>query len=157
MMARLRSLIRDQRGNSVVELGFVAPIFFTLVAGSIDVSRAYSAKLNLEQAAQRSIEWLQVRDIDAGNMTTTVDTVKSNAASGAGVSTSNVTVDYWLECNAVRTSWDSACASNQTIARYFSVEVKKDYTPYFTSAKFFQALGSGSTVTLKAKAGIRIQ
>jgi len=152
-----RILTRDERGNSVVELGFVLPIFFTLVAGAVDVSRAYSAKLNLEQAAQRSIEWLQVRDVDANNMDTTVATVKSNAASGAGVSTGDVTVDYWLECDAVKTSWTTVCGETQTLARYFSVEVKKDFTPYFASPKFFKSLGSGSSVSLKAKAGIRIQ
>ena len=153
MMNRLLNMVRDERGNSVVEMGFVLPVFFTLVAGAVDVSRAYSAKLNLEQAAQRSVEWVQVRDFK----TSDVDTVKTNAASGAGVSTSNVTVNYWLECNAVKTSWDSACAENQTLARYLSVEVTKDFTPLFASPKFFSKLGSGSSIPLKAKAGIRIQ
>jgi hypothetical protein len=153
MMVRWSNLGRDERGNSVVELGLILPIFFTMVAGTIDVSRAYSAKLNLEQAAQRSIEWVQIQDFK----TTDVDTVKANAASGAGVSASNVTVDYWLECDAVRTSWDSACGQTQVISRYLSVEVKKDFTPLFASPKFFASLGSGNSVTLKAKAGIRIQ
>ncbi len=55
-MKRLSHLFRDERGTSVIELALVAPILASLVIGMSDLSRAYSAKLQLEQAAQRSIE-----------------------------------------------------------------------------------------------------
>lgn len=152
MTKRLRLLAADERGNALVELGFILPIFFTLVAGTVDIARAYSAKLDLEQAAQRSIEWVQVRDFN----TTDVDTIKADTASAAGVSTSAVTVDYWLECGGVRTTWTTACDPSQTLARYLSVSVKKDFTPQFTTT-FFNGLSGGSTVPLTAKAGVRIQ
>jgi Flp pilus assembly protein TadG len=152
MTKGLRLLAANERGNAVVELGFILPIFFTLVAGTVDIARAYSAKLDLEQAAQRSVEWVQVRDFK----TSDVDTIKSDTASAAGVSTSAVTVDYWLECDGVRTSWDSACTATQTLARYLSVEVTKNFTPQFTTT-FFNGISSGGTVPLKAKAGIRLQ
>jgi Flp pilus assembly protein TadG len=151
MMNRLHTLIRDERGNSLVEMGIMLPVFSALLIGATDIARAYSMKMDLEQAAQRSIEWVQVRDFKESD----VADIKTNAASGAGVSTSAVTVDYWLECDAARTSWSSACAENQTLARYISVEVKKDYDPLFDTRYFSQA--SGGVVPIKAKAGIRIQ
>ena len=152
MMSKLRQLARDTRGNSVVEMGFCIPIFFTLVAGAVDISRAYSVKMTLEQAAQRSIEWVQVRDFN----TSQLDTIKQNAASAAGVSTSAVTVDYWLECGNVKTTWTTACGDTQTLSRYVSVEVTKNYTPYFGTA-LFKGAASGGVVPVKAKAGVRIQ
>jgi Flp pilus assembly protein TadG len=56
MIRRLRALREDVRGSTIVELALVAPIFATFVVGMTDLSRGYSLKLQLEQAAQRSIE-----------------------------------------------------------------------------------------------------
>ena len=51
MMKRLVHLIRDERGTSVIELALLAPILASLVIGMSDLSRAYSAKLQLELLA----------------------------------------------------------------------------------------------------------
>ena len=56
-MTRLGKLLRrDERGASVVELALVAPVFAALLLGMVDLSGAYSARLELEQAAQQTIE-----------------------------------------------------------------------------------------------------
>ncbi|QNN64101.1 pilus assembly protein [Sphingomonas rhizophila] len=101
-MSRFRNLLRDDRGASIIELAFVAPIFATMLVGMTDLSRGFSAKLQLTQAAQRSIEKVMQTSFQTG----AVDTLKAEAASAAGVDASAVTIDYWLQCNGSgKTGW----------------------------------------------------
>ncbi len=58
-MMSITRLAQDDRGASIIELALVAPILASLLIGMVDLSRAYSHKLLLEQAAQRSIEKVQ--------------------------------------------------------------------------------------------------
>ena len=53
---RLRS---DERGATIIELALAVPFFAALLIGIIDLSRAYSMKLKLEQSAQRAIEKIE--------------------------------------------------------------------------------------------------
>ncbi|WP_310467629.1 pilus assembly protein, partial [Sphingomonas sp.] len=55
-MIRRPGIRRDERGASVVELALVAPFLAAMLIGMVDMSNGYSDKLQLEQAAQRSIE-----------------------------------------------------------------------------------------------------
>lgn len=158
-MSRFRNLLRDDRGASIIELAFVAPIFATMLVGMTDLSRGFSAKLQLTQAAQRSIEKVMQTSFQTG----AVDTLKAEAASAAGVDVSAVTIDYWLQCNGVRqngvdkaTAYNGVCPNGQAYARYIQVEITKVYTPMFTKVKFAGANADG-TYTLHGKAGIRVQ
>lgn len=153
MTSRLSRIARDERGNAFVEMGLILPVFATLLVGATDMARGYSAKLHLEQAAQRSIEYVQVRDF----VETDVTEIKNNAAAAASVSASAVTVDYWLECNASRQgNYNGTCEQNATMARFLSVEVKKPFKPMF-GTKFFPGASANGTIEVKAKAGVRTQ
>src|SRR6478672_13485405 len=98
MIRRMESLARDERGASIIEMAMVMPVFAGLLIGMVDISRAYSAKLQLEQAAYRAIE--KVQQYQATDSTYT--TLKSEAGAAAhdagfsSVTTNDVTVDYWL-------------------------------------------------------------
>ncbi|WP_425506818.1 hypothetical protein [Sphingomonas rhizophila] len=73
-----------------------------MLVGMTDLSRGFSAKLQLTQAAQRSIEKVMQTSFQTG----AVDTLKAEAASAAGVDASAVTIDYWLQCNGSgKTGW----------------------------------------------------
>lgn len=151
-MIKLLHIARDERGASLIEMALAAPFLATLLIGMVDISRGYAAKVQLTQAAQRSIEKI----MQGTKNETAYDALKSEAATAASVSTSAVTVDYWLECNGARqTDYDTTCTSGQTYARYLSVEIQKTYTPMF-STKWAGANADG-TYTLKGKAGIRTQ
>src|SRR5262249_40976920 len=114
MIRQIQSLARDEGGASIIEMGLMLPILASLLIGMVDISRAYSAKLQLEQSAYRAIEKVQQYNTTED----TYNTLKSEAASaarGAGFTTvtdSDVTIDYWLECNGTRAAnYDTVCSS----------------------------------------------
>ena len=153
MMRIFRTLARDERGASLIEMAMVAPVFASMLIGMVDISRAYSAKLQLEQAAYRSIEKVQ----QYRTTTDTYTTLQAEAASAAGVATSAVVVDPWLECNGVRqASYTGVCPSPQVPTRYITVTITKMFTPMFGS-RFFPRANSDGTYTLVGQAGLRTQ
>lgn len=143
------SIFGDVRGTSFVELGLILPIFMTMLLGVVDLSRAFSMKLQLEQAAQRAVERVQRENYDTDQEAT----IQAEAANGAGVATSAVTIDAWLECNGSKVAFNGTCSAGQTMARYVTVKVQKNYTPLL-SMKY---LGGGSSLLLQNEAGIRVQ
>jgi Flp pilus assembly protein TadG len=156
MTRRLISLLRDRRGSSVIELAIAAPIFGAFIIGMVDLSRAYSAKLQLEQAAQRTIEYVQRNGYQPGDDST----LQAEAAAAAGVATSAVTVNKWLECYSgtttiTKTYTGQTCSAGQSYARYISVDITKTYAPIFR-VKWDMKTAS-SIYTLHGKAGLRVQ
>jgi Flp pilus assembly protein TadG len=151
-MRTLRSLARDERGASLVEMALVMPVFASLLIGMVDLGRGYSAKLQLQQAAQRAIE--KVMQTSASQ--TVIDSLKAEGASAAGVPITAVAVTYWLECNgAKQSSYDTVCADGATYARYLEVEITKTFEPMFKTK--YTGSNADGTYTLKGKAGIRTQ
>lgn len=159
-MKRLSHLIRDERGSSIVELALVAPLLASLTIGMVDLSRGYSAKLQLEQAAQRSIE----KAMNGKKETGLYDTLKAEAAAAAGVSEDAVEVRYWLECDGVSQNSDPAtmeadygkvCEDDEDYARYVNVRIEKAFTPTFRTD--WPGANPDGTFTLAGDAGIRVQ
>ena len=159
-MRSLIALSRDERGTSIVELALALPVLAALLIGMVDISRGYSAKLQLEQAAQRSIETA----MQGKKETSLYTSLKAEGAEAAGVNQNAVDVRYWLECNGVSQNsstatmaadYEKVCPAGQSYARYVTVEISKVYTPMF-STRFAGASANG-TYTLKGKAGVRVQ
>ena len=156
-MTRLfRSLAGDERGASIIEMALVLPFFATMVIGVTDVSRAYSTKLQLEQAAYRAIEKVQQYQADSDTYTTLASEA-STAATAAGFTGATATVDYWLECNGTRQAdYDTTCSSGQTYGRWVTVDISYNFTPLFASSKW-PGSNTDGTYTLHGKAGLRTQ
>ena len=159
-MNKLHSLIRDERGASLIEMALTLPFLATMVIGMVDVSQGYSAKVKLTQAAQRAIE----KAMQGEKETALYDTLQQEGATAAGVSTSAVTVKYWLECNGVNQNTSTAtmaadynkvCPAGQTFARYVSIDITKNYTPMF--ATHWLGSNTDGSFTLHGKAGLRVQ
>ncbi|HEV2865940.1 MAG TPA: TadE family protein [Allosphingosinicella sp.] len=147
-LGRLLALGRDEGGASVIEFALFAPILAVMVMGVSDLSMGYSRKLTLESAAFRSLEKVAV-----GSVQTDYQFLKAEAAAGAGVPQSNVTVDNWLECDRVRqTDFTGTCPTGQMTSRYVQVTINSTYTPRFN----YGPLG-GSPVPISASAALRIQ
>jgi len=151
-MRVLRHLCSNKQASSVVELALVLPVLASAMVGIIDLSRGYSAKIQLEQAAYRSIEKVQ----QYYTTQDTYSTLQNEAATAAGVPSSNVTIDYWLECNGTRQSdYNTTCSGGQTYARWISVDIQSSYTPIF-DLHIFTGNPSGA-ITLHGKAALRTQ
>lgn len=167
MMHKLFHLGRDERGASLIELALVAPFLATLVIGVVDIAGGYSAKLQLEQAAQRTIEKaMQAEKSDINGLNVDFySTLKAEAATAAAVDPSAVTVKYWLECNGVNQNtspstmdadYGKVCSGGQAYARYVNVQIVKNYTPLF-KVNWLEGANSDGTFTLEGEAGIRVQ
>lgn len=159
-MKRLAHLVRDERGTSVIELALVAPVLAALVIGMTDLSRGYSAKLQLEQAAQRTIE----KAMNGKKEAALFQTLRDEAMAAAGVPAANVEVRFWLECDGVSqntspttmvTDYGKVCDDDEDYARYVNVRIEKTFTPTFNT-KWLGANPNGS-YTLVGEAGIRVQ
>lgn len=154
MIRGIRAFLRDERGNSFVEMALVTPVFASLLVGMVDISRAVSAKVSVEQAAQRAIEKVQARDFkisQLGDLET-----EAEAAAGTG---SQATADTWLECNhdGVHLDYDTAsCGTGVSYAYYVRVRVTSSFTPIF-GTRFFPGANSNGTVTVGGQATVRIQ
>jgi len=154
MMQRsaLRRLIGDRGGTAIVELAIAAPIFATMLVGMVDLGRAYSTKLELEQASQRAIEKVMNGQAD----TTTANALANEAATTAGVPLSQVAVDYWLECDGARAgTYSSSCAVGKVSRRYMTVQITKAFSPMF--AVRWAGSNADGSFTLLGKTGVRIQ
>lgn len=150
MISLFKTLLRNQRGAATIELAIAAPILTAMIIGTVQLSQAYSAKLQLEQAAQATIERIQQSGFDS----TKVAAYKTEAATAAVVATSDVTIDFWTECNGTRQgTFATACSAGQVYAKYMNVDITKSFTPMF-STRLTGANSSGA-YTLHGIAGIR--
>lgn len=156
MMRPRLNIGADERGASIIELALTAPFFAAMLIGMIDLSRAYSMKLKLEQSAQRAVEKIEQQHTVQTDYTA-YGTEAATAATAAGYSGSTVSIDYWLECNGVRQSTTTTpCSSGQTYARYVTITVSNSYTPLFPSRAWPGADTSGH-IPVSGYAGIRVQ
>ncbi|NJC06908.1 Flp pilus assembly protein TadG [Sphingomonas kaistensis] len=162
-MRLFRKFLGDESGASVVELGLLAPILSGLLIGVVDLGKGFSEKLVLEQVAQRAIE-KAMQGVQVDSQSSIFATLKSEAATEAGVQNSAVVVKYWLECNGTSTFVDFAsmdtkynddCPAGQRYARFIEVKIEKAYTPTF--AMPWLNTNSAGKVLVKARAGTRVQ
>lgn len=159
MTRNITSLVRDESGASLIEMGLMLPVLASLLIGFVDISRAYSAKLQLEQSAYRAIEKVQ----QYNTTSSTYNTLKTEAAAAAnasgfsGVTDSDVTIDFWLECNNARQAdYNTSCTSGQIAARWVTVDIQAKFTPMFASSRW-PGSNTDGTYTLHGEAGLRTQ
>jgi Flp pilus assembly protein TadG len=161
MIKPFQLLRRDESGTSIIEMALMMPVLATLLIGMVDISRGYSAKLQLEQAAQRSIE----KAMNGKKKTSLFETLQDEAVAAADVSASAVQIRYWLECDGVSQNTSTAtmkadyenkvCDDGESIARYVNVRIEKVFTPMFSTR--FAGARSDGTYLLVGQAGLRVQ
>lgn len=154
MLRRSLCLGRDERGATIIEFGFLAPVLALFVMGIIDVSRALSERFTLEQAVGRSLELVQSRNVTPAVMEEgdtpadayqyAVDAAKAAAGPGAVV-----TPILWRECDGEETTpFEENCEDNangtpQDTARYLKIHIEKTFQgEYFLGATKMAASGS---------------
>ena len=153
MIMRLRQLLRDRRGNSVIELALFAPVIATFVVGMSDLARGLTRKFQIEQASYRALELITV-----GALQTDYSAfVRSAAAAAAGEPIANVTVTNWLECDGVKkANFSDVCTSSQQTARYVKVQIVSDFRPTFSYMADVMG-GADGRVRLTSRSTLRVQ
>jgi Flp pilus assembly protein TadG len=164
MRIRFARLGADQRGAAIIELALAAPFLAALVIGMTDLARGYSTKLQLEQAAQRTVEKIEQQKSVATSYNSALSTEATSAMTDAGYSSGNtITPDSWLECSSNGTTWtrqpdfNGSCPNASDIsARYVSVRISRSFSPMFRSRHWPGANSSGN-FTVSGFAEVRIQ
>jgi len=158
---RLRKLVQDRSGNSVMEFALFAPVLAMFLVGISDMAMGLARKFKIEQASYRSLEMISVgsRQPDYEVL------IKPDAAAASGEPEANITVTSWLECNGVRKpDFNEACApENKTAgtpaeetARFVKVEIVSDYEPTFAYMANLMG-GADGKVRLTARSTIRVK
>jgi Flp pilus assembly protein TadG len=156
-------LLRNERGASLVELALTAPFMASLLIGMADLSRAFSMKLQMEQAAQRTIEQVEQQKSVATSYNASLTAEATSAMTDSGYSTGNtITPDSWLECSSNGTTWTraasftGACAANESTARYVNITIARRFTPMFPS-RLWPGANSDGTINISGYAEVRLQ
>lgn len=150
-------LLRDQRGTSLVELAFAAPILAMLVMGIGDLARGFSEKYVLQQVANRTIEMAHL-----GSTEDDYEYLKVEAAAAltdAGVTGATVTLKSWRECNGNKDNqlpWQGSCPNGEQTARYITLTIGSTFRPSFGSLTYAGANADG-TVPISASVSLRVQ
>jgi Flp pilus assembly pilin Flp len=164
-----RSLARDERGASIVELALFAPFLGTLMLGLIDLGQGISARHELQQAANHAMELALSREAVADESgEPNYEYLRQAAAWAADVPIEAVTLTRWLECDGAPANDDEeeagVCEPNASggpkeVARYVRIRIATVYTPTFRYGPIAlsSAANSDGTVPMAAEAALRIQ
>ncbi|WP_207791154.1 TadE/TadG family type IV pilus assembly protein [Allosphingosinicella flava] len=155
MRGLLHRLRTNERGASVIEFAFAAPVLAMVLVNAIDLAEGLARKFELEQASYRALE-----KITAGTVGATMDSIRREAAAVAGEDETNVTIRSWLECNRVeQPSINGACTGTEETARFVSVTIRGYYKPKFTASIVSRAVGASpnGSFPLRATATMRVQ
>lgn len=140
----------DRRGSSALETALLIPMMSFALFAVFDIAMGFSAKLKLVQVAARTAELATA----PGTVGTDYSYLTADAAAASGQPTSNIAVDFWLECNAVRqSSTANICGAGQQFARYISVTIRGTYNASFG---FGPAIGI-SSIPIAGSATVRLQ
>jgi Flp pilus assembly protein TadG len=156
-MAALSRLIRrlaaNRSGASAAELAMAMPVLAMMLMATWDLSRGFSARLDLVEAAGRGAELATAY----GGVRTDYSALRTeaiNAATASGISNPTATVDAWLECDGQRQAAGTMlCPQGAAFARYVSVRASGAYIPLFNIGGMIA--GSGFPIT--GTATVRIQ
>lgn len=156
--AFFRHLLRDMTGTAMIEMALTAPLLIFVMLAVSDMAQGFATQLQLKQAADRTIELASL----AGQRQGSYSYLQAEGATAANVSTSNVTVSSWLECNGVKQAATvTNCTGSQQFARYVGISITGSYSPAYPSAMIASIYGGtiamNNTVQMTAKAAVRVQ
>ena len=152
-----RAIARDQRGTSFIELALLMPFLLVMLLGSIDASRMIAARMDLEQAAQRTTDFALSSRPTSSDTSYLVD----EAVAASGLDAQHVTVELYLECNDVKIGdFDAGCPGGQKRARYVKVKIADAIDPFFNWGSLGAFLGTDAfdgVLTVEGDSTVRFQ
>ncbi len=150
MMGMFKKLARDRKGSSAMEMALLVPLLAFGLFASFDMARGFSRKIDLVNAAARTLELATV----PGMISSNTSALATEAVAAAGQTGATATVATWLECAGVKQEANvTLCGSGVEFARYMSISITAPYQPTFNYGGLF----SGSGVSLNGTASVRMQ
>lgn len=154
LMLPLRPLFLDRSGTSTVELAIIVPILAVLTFVAADMAMAFKTKIKLQSAAERTAAMAT----SGGLNSAAYQNLAADAAAGAGVSMSNVTVSSSLLCDGtVQSSTSEVCSSGQQMKRYVNINIAQNYVPMFAKLMPGTSWASGDGISLTGSSSVRLQ
>lgn len=87
----LRSKIKDQRGQALVELALVIPLIMTLLLGIVEFGRIYTAQLTLNNAVRAGARAASVGDDDVSINNQVTNICLTNSLTSAELTINDIT------------------------------------------------------------------
>ena len=127
----LTSLVKDERGTTVIETAIVAPVLVAMALGSYDVSQMIARQHELQSGAA-DVEAI-VFAVSSGTATDTVK-IKQVLMASLGLTTSQVVVAKVYRCGTTTTlvTSSSRCATGSKVSTYVKVSFTDRYSPIWT-------------------------
>ena len=125
---RISPLLRDQHGQSVVELALLMPLMiFTLLGGS-DLARAYAVQIAVQNGARAGAEAYAIDSTPTVAEAQAASVAEMNRTPTVVATSSNVTISETLADGV------TACVHPPTIATPCFVKIRVQYTFTTTTA-----------------------
>lgn len=149
----MRELAAARQGVAFVEAALIAPFLILVITGIVDLAMYGAALLKAQQAVNRGLEMSMM-----GGASVASSDIQSQAATQAGVSTSNVVVTQTQECSGTAATWGSSCATGQETAKYTQIQLSTTYHPLlaFGTTAWMQTDANGD-IPISVTGVIRIQ
>lgn len=148
-IARFTMLERRQDGNSLIETALVLPVLLLLLAGAVDIGRAFRAAMIVNATARTGAVYGIHYPTDTAGMELAAKTDTSTLVTVKPIAT------YGCECPGGGTSAIASCASEPSCPSgmnsvyYVEVDTSATYTPMIPWP------GIASTTLLKAQVRLR--
>lgn len=143
---RSAAFARRQDGNSLIETAFVLPVLLLLLAGAVDIGRAFRAAMIVNQAASTGAAYGIQNPSDTAGMQLAAKTDTSTLVTVVPAAT------YGCECpdgTSISCSPQASCPSLMNSVYYVEVDTTATYTPMLPWP------GISSTIPLSAKVRLR--
>lgn len=156
------SLLRDDRGVSVIEFGFLVPILAFMLLGMLDLANGYTRKMAVENAVARAMEKVSVLAVQDDYNFLKAEVVNAYPS----VTASSVIVEPYAMCDTTKMpTFRSECgfradATPEEISRYVRLRVEHRWTPTFNWGAFglrIYKTGSDGKVPLNVETQLRVQ
>lgn len=150
----LRRMRADRRGSAVMELAVLAPVLCSMLFTGVDIGNGFAMKLELEQAAQRTVELATA----PGTVAKSYANLTPEVIAAYGKPYLSAKADNWLECGGTKQgSFTAVCAGGVSTARYVAVTITAEFVPYFNYGGLLKGNGAKGGFITQGDAVVRIQ
>ena len=87
----MRQIIKEERGQSMLEMALVLPLLLALVFGIIEFGNVYSTKIEMNNLARQAVRTAVVSDVD--KFDTVAGEIQAYARADLGMKTATVKIE----------------------------------------------------------------